>query len=307
MRVKGTAAALTTGLLGLASCAGSPPRAPKASIAATHQHVGPVTGVVSLGDDFAACSQAGLAWGIEKVCAPTPFRPFALAALTSDSVLIAGGAPGRSGEVAVLGREGTRAERQLGDDLLYAVAVAADARRVAAAGAAGRVHLLDLPGLDHAQVFADHTAACRAVAFAPDGTYWASAGLDGIVVLRNLGAERAQRLVDHTGPVECLTIRADSARLASGARDGKVRVHARDGRLLRTFGRLGAEVLALAWRDGTTLLAGLSDGRVLALEDDGDGARIELAHLDGPVFALAVSGDRLALGTVGSVRLLPRR
>ena len=76
-----------------------------------------------------------------------------------------------------------------------------------------------------------------------------------------------------------------------------MRDHASNALLLRTFARLGDAVLALAWRDGQTLLAGLGNGQVLALTDAGDGPRSVVREFEVPVQALAVSPQgALAVG-----------
>lgn len=281
----------------LTGCASLPP-------ASRRSHLGPVTGLRTTSADVASCSQAGVAWSRAGPVTPAPFRPFALAQVTgTNHLVVAGGTPARSGDVALLAHTGVLAHRKVADDLLYAVAVAPDTGRIAAAGADGRVHLLVGPQLERERTFADHTAPCRAVAFAAGGTLLVSAGLDGVVVVRELAGARTLRLVDHTAPVECLALSGD--RIASGARDGKVRVHTRDGRLHRTFGRLGSEVLALCWRDQRTLLAGLADGRVLALHDEGEGARVEVAQAGDAVFAVLVHEGQAVIGTQGRLLTAP--
>lgn len=282
------------------------PTPPAQATNAPSPHLGPVTGVVPLGRSFASCSQAGVAWSAADAdVAPTPLRVFAIAARDAHTLVLAGGAPGRTGEVAVLTANGVGARRALGDDVCYAVAVAPDGTQIAVGDADGRVRTLswpDLADLD-AHVPPVHTAVCRAVAFAPDGTYLASAGLDGVVHVRTTDGT-ALRLTDHTAGIECLAISPGSDRLASGARDGKVRIHTRDGRLRRTFGRLGAEVLAVVWQDEHALFAGMSDGRVLALVDEGDGEVRERTRVEGAVYALAYRDGVLAVASEGRVKLV---
>lgn len=270
-------------------------------------HLGPVTSVVPFADDFASCSQAGVARALPESGAeivPGPFRVFALAPLDEATLVAAGGAPGRSGEVALLGENATLRQRVLAGDVCYAVAVAPDRGRIAVGDAGGRVRVLAAATLEELQVEAAHTAPCRALAFTPTGDCLVSAGLDGVVRLQD-AAGTPRRVNDHTAGVECLAIDAQGTRVASGARDGKVRIHGLDGRLRRTFGRLGAAVLALAWCDEQRLVCGTEDGRVLLLEDAGDGAVRELRRDAGAVHALAVAGGRLAVGHVGLVRAWP--
>jgi WD40 repeat protein len=126
-----------------------------------------------------------------------------------------------------------------------------------------------------------------------------------VVRLREVASGSVTRLVDHTASVDCLAIAPDSSKLASGAADGKVRIHGRDGRLRRTFARLGGEVLALAWRGDHELVCGTSEGRVVLLRDLGDGPVHELHRLAGAVHSLAVHEGGLALGCDGEVVVMP--
>jgi len=295
---------LAAGLL--AACVASASAGRERAGAGLRPHLGPVTSVVATPSGLAACSQAGIAWPAPPIggdatadVRPSPFRTFALAALADGQLLAAGGVPARTGEVALLRAPGTVvAHRVLAADVCYAVAVAPDHRRAVVGAADGRLHTLSLPDLAALAVAAAHTAPCRAVAWAPDGSFVASAGLDGVVRVEAEGGG-VLRLVDHTAPVECLAIAPGSDRIASGAHDGKVRVHGRDGRLRRTFLHLRSEVLALAWRDEARLVAGTSDGRVLALVDAGDGEVREIGKMEAAVHALACAGANVGVGTRG--------
>jgi hypothetical protein len=57
----------------------------------------------------------------------------------------------------------------------------------------------------------------------------------------------------------------DGSLLASGARDGKVRLHSRSGRLLRTDAKLGGAVTDVGFAADGSLRAVLADGRERAL------------------------------------------
>ena len=57
--------------------------------------------------------------------------------------------------------------------------------------------------------------------------------------------------------------------------------------------------------DDVTLLAGLSDGRLLSLRDAGDGELREVLRVRNAVFALTRVADNVALATDGEVVTIP--
>lgn len=267
-----------------------------------------MTHVAWHGDTLLSTSQAGVCLRThagEEVWRVPPMRAHAALALTDRQTLAVGGKPGRSGEVALLRHDQVLDYRKVANDAISAIAMSDDGAVLAVGGMDGRVQLLNLPDLSDRAQLDDHTAACRAVTFTADRGHLLSAGLDGVVVVRELPRGPVRRLIDHTAGVECLALAPDQRRCASGARDGKVRVHDLDGRLRHTFARLGAAVLAVCWRDDDCVLAGLEDGRLLAL-DLRDDARDLVLHGDSPVFSLARGSDgALAVGMLGGVRVLP--
>jgi len=235
--VRAAAAALGAALL--AACAAAP-----------RTHVGPITGRASTAGRTFTCSQAGLF--VDDGAGPRwlgdpGLRPFALAAGNAQ-LLVGGGVPAQSGELALCSLDGRVLQRaRVADDLVYGVALATGGECAAAACADGRVLCLHLPDLAASERWR-HGGAALAVAFAPDGTLLASGGQDGIVLLGAPTGDVAPRpLADHTAAVTCLCWRDDGKQLASGARDGKVRLHDREGRLLYTWQRLGGPVEYLAF------------------------------------------------------------
>ncbi|HEX6812692.1 MAG TPA: hypothetical protein VF384_13780 [Planctomycetota bacterium] len=222
-------------------------------------HVGPVTATAVVGERTFECSQAGVLErgpaGLRLLADPG-FRPFGLAGCAARGeqqglLLVGGGTPAQSGELALLDLDGrVIARRRLADDLVYAVAIGPEAERAAAACADGTVHVLRVPGLEAEATSWRHGGPAVAVMFSPDGALLASAGHDGVILLGDAGsAARPRALLDHTAAVTCL-LWAGDGRLASGARDAKVRLHDRTGRLLHTWQRLGGAVTHLTERAG---------------------------------------------------------
>ena len=112
----------------------------------TSAHLGPVTGVALVGGQVYSVSQAGIFSGARRLAKP-PFRVMSMAA-SKPLLLVGGGQPAASGEIAALEPDGHRlAKLRLGDDLVYSVAVAPDGKTAAAAMADGRVLTIDFPSL----------------------------------------------------------------------------------------------------------------------------------------------------------------
>jgi WD40 repeat protein len=112
-----------------------------------------------------------------------------------------------------------------------------------------------------------------------------------------LGATPNTRaLQDHTGAIDCLRVSSDGRQVLSGARDGKVRIHDVDGRLVRTYQGLGEQVWALCRFADGGVVAGLADGALYRLVSDSDQAVRLRAAGDAPVFSLGTVNDQLVIG-----------
>ena len=292
----------------LAGCA-STPQTPA-------HHVGPVTGigcgVIVLDEKWPmiySCSQAGVLQrdyeAQTRHVGDVGFRAFDVVVqhgpFTGLRVLVGGGRPARSGEVALLDDSGkVVATKRVARDLVYAAAIH---RELAAVGCAnGKVLLLEVPSLEILREAHGHTAPCRDVCFSPDGKLLATGGRDGLVIVSQMDGRRMV-LQEHTAGVECLVFSRDGL-LASGAVAGKVRIH--EGRSLRrTYQKLGAGVLSLAYTGGSNqrLFAGLADGKIVELDPDSAQHRVH-SQLDAPVFSMVSIGNTLVLGLEGEVRVL---
>ena len=305
-------AAAVIGLLGLvlAGCA-TGPQAPT-------KHIGPVTGIghgldtlVPLYSDetlIYSCSQAGVFGhnhgARSRHVSDVGFRALDLAVDEGPfhhvRVVVGGGQPAKSGNVALLDAHGKIVStKRIARDLVYAVDIHG---KLAAAGCAnGKVLLFRLPGLERVREVHKHTAPCRDVCFSPDGKKIASAGRDGLVIVSPVDGGKSTILQEHTAGVECIAFSEDGKLLASGALDGKVRIH-EGNQLRRTYQKLGAAVLSLAYRLDRQLFAGLEDGKLVELHPDS--ARFTVVKaFDSPVFTIGTvwRGDLLLLGLDGRV------
>jgi WD domain, G-beta repeat len=205
----------------------------------------------TLGAGLAACTSAPPVHGPRAWFAAAGERAFAVATLEpGDGTrhwLVAGGRPAEHGCAMVFAADGRQlASIALGTDVAYALAVAGP--QVAVAMANGEVLSLVWPEL-RPTVRWRHARPAVAVAFSPDATWLASGGADGVVQVGPVGAATPAFALEHAAPVTCLAWAADGQRLVAGTRDGKVRLHDRSGRLLRTWNRLGGEVVEVAWVD----------------------------------------------------------
>lgn len=220
---------------------------------AQDRHIGPVTDIAVIGERIFSVSQGGLYenYGARsKRLIQPPFRVTSLT-VVGDRLLLAGGDPGLSGELALYDlSSGKIRTLKVADDMIYDVAVHPLGKLGAIACADGRVLTLDLSEWSTSALHERHrhTAAARAVAFSLDGRHLASGGLDALVMLsRTQGGRKPLQIQDHSSKVDCLVFSPDSKSLASGSRDGKVRIHSLDGRLVRTYKGLAENADYIAW------------------------------------------------------------
>lgn len=197
---------------------------------------------------FAACAAPPSADAVRAAFTAEGGRAFAVVSSPrpSGGWLVAGGLPAERGAVAWFTRDGACvARRALGDDVAYAAALGSGGAEAAVAMASGEVLLLAIPSLEPRPCWR-HGKAAVAVAFAPAGDWLASGGYDGVVLCGPVAGGTPVSL-EQGAPATSLQFAADGQRLLVGTRDGKVRLFERTGRLLRTWNRLGGEVVAVSF------------------------------------------------------------
>ena len=274
-----------------------------------HKHRGPVTDIAfnPLSEEMYSCSQGGIFKGhgptLERIYLPE-FRVTSMIG-GDGSLTLAGGAPGESGQVAVLDRATNELHgtKKISNDMIYSIAASSPRPFGFLALASGGIIEIGRFGTHHRH---RHTAATRSVRVSPNDRFLASAGLDRVVIISEWKQPRTTITIqDHTAGIDCLAFSPDSTQIASGARDGKVRIHAvPGGKLIRTYSNLDGEISAIAWGGKQErLLAGTSKGKFYRLELSNDTAA-ELADWgdDALISALAISPlGKIFAGTLNRI------
>ena len=162
----------------------------------------------------------------------------------------------------------------------------------------------DLPSDALIRVLTGHDGWVRAVAIAPDGTWLATAGGDGMVRIWAADGTPRATLTGHDGPVRAVAIAPDGTWLATAGGDGMVRTWAADGTPRATLTGHDGPVRAVAIApDGTWLATAGNDGTVRIWAADGT-PRATLTGHDGPVNAVAIAPDGTWLATGGGDRMV---
>jgi WD40 repeat protein len=283
-------------------------------LATTHagkldHHVGPVTDIAVSGDRVFSVSQSGVCQGMGSQLiqlVDSGFRVTSIAVI-GNWLMMGGGDPGLSGNIGIYDLNSREMRSiQVADDLVYDLAIHPEEPLAAFACADNRVMTIRFPDMELGtlQERHRHTAAARAVAFSSDGKHLASGGLDALVMLSLVGeSKKPIQMQDHSDKVECLTFSPDSLSLASGARDGKVRIHNMEGRLIRTYSKLSGDSKYIAWGEDhhilsitwggaePMLVAGASKGTLHLLSNSDNRSATLPRRMKKPVYRLAFDQD----------------
>jgi len=222
---------------------------------------------------------------------------------------VAGGSPGRSGELALVDfASGTVKQVLLAlNDVLLATAISSDGKLLAAAGSDNTIHLLDLPSGRKRPATAQHADWIMALAFSPDGRHIATASRDRTSrVFETATLELDATYAGHDSAVMAVAFSADGKSLASAGRDKKIGLRSSsDGSKASTITGFEGDILKLLAVGEHILSAGADKViRVHKLHDRSLVRTLE-GHTDW-VYALAADskGSVLASGSHdGEVRL----
>ncbi|HVW01738.1 MAG TPA: WD40 repeat domain-containing protein [Planctomycetaceae bacterium] len=191
--------------------------------------------------------------------------------------------------------------------MLHAAAYSRDGQSLATTCALGTVTVWhEVPGQARATSTVVHPQGGTAVAFSPDGSLLASAGIDGDVCVslaRDLSLVRKWKA--HENHIRSLAFSPDGTRVLTASRDGTVGLwDAATGRQLRrSVAHAGQTVEAVAWSpDGRLIASGAWDGSVVICEAETGEPLHSMNGRAGNVTSLAFSADsqRLASGSWGN-------
>jgi len=183
-------------------------------------------------------------------------------------LLVAGGVPSRSGELAIFQvADGARSLHlpQAHDDVVHSARFSPDARRIASGGADTYLRTFDIASMKPLRRFEGHTNHVLGVAWKGDGLEIASAGADAAVKVWDAdSADQKQSIGGFARHVTALEYRGATDEIVSASGDRHVRVHnAGNGGLARTFPSVPAWLHALdVTASGEVVAAGSADASV---------------------------------------------
>lgn len=201
-----------------------------------------------------------------------PERVLALAWPAAGQMAVAGGVPGRSGEVWLVNPAQPKERRRLvsARDCVLAMVASPDGKLLACGGADNLVRCFELPSGKLKWQIEPHADWIMGMAFSPDGKHIATASRDRTA--KRIDAGSGQIEATHTGhesAVLSVAFSADSQDTLSGDVQGEIRRWDGNGELrkdgtLRPGGR--NEVLAMSFADGDNLVTAAGDGTVLSVD-----------------------------------------
>ncbi|MEN3940239.1 c-type cytochrome domain-containing protein [Prosthecobacter sp. SYSU 5D2] len=209
---------------------------------------------------------------------------------------VAGGSPGRSGEVWLVNFAKPTERKRLAQmrDCALGVVTSPDGKYLVSGGADNRIRCYTLPEGKEIWNLEAHADWILAVAMSPDGSHVATASRDRTAkVMKTATREIEGTFTAHSVPVLSIAFAPDGQTLISGDADGQARPWGLDGKgvkdtTLRPAGR--SAVLAVSYLDGNTPLTGSASGQVSVIDAKTRKTRSTLAKHEDRVNALLVFG-----------------
>lgn len=201
-----------------------------------------------------------------------PERILALAWITENQLAIAGGVPGRSGEVWLVNPSQPQEHKRLvsARDCVLAMVASPDGKLLACGGADNQVRCFELPSGKLKWQAEPHADWIMGMAFSPDSQHIAIASRDRTA--KRIDAAKGEieaTFTGHDSAVLSVAFSLDSKDTLSGDVEGNIRRWDRNGDAakdgaLRPGGR--TEMLSLAFLDAGTPLAAMGSGAVVSMD-----------------------------------------
>lgn len=268
----------------------------------------PVTAVAAGGGELVATSGYGevLLWSVneKKLVARVPGMPERIAGMVwhGDTLAVAGGSPGRSGEVWLVDSKQRKALRRIvtSADVVQAVTISSDGKWLAAGGMDNTIRLFALPEAKLRWELEAHADWVMALAFSPDGSRIVSGSRDRSA--RVFDVEKGQAVATHEGhaaAVLSLCFVDDGKNILSGDAVGELRRWKLDGALEKNGStRPGRSALLASQSIGGRVFLSQADQGVV--EYDWKEKKVLRTLLPPPsrinAFALTAEPHRLILG-----------
>ena len=227
---------------------------------------------------------------------------------------VAGGSPGRSGEVWLVDLAKAGARRRIAQmrDCVLAAVTTPEGGTLVVGGADNHVRAFSLPEGRPLWALEAHADWILALAVSPDGRHVATASRDRTVKVLDVKTGTVEgTFTGHATPVLSVAFTPDGDELLSGGLEGEVRRCKLSGEGLKdsTFRPGGrTEVLGLGFLSADTGLAGFGSGLAVALDAKARQGREKLTQHEDRITALLLSGPperrRLITGShEGQVRI----
>ncbi len=201
-----------------------------------------------------------------------PERILALAWISESQLAVAGGVPGRSGEVWLVNPTKPTERKRLvsARDCVLAMVASPDGKLLACGGADNQVRCFELPSGKLKWQIEPHADWIMGMAFSPDSQHIATASRDRTAKrIDAVKGEIEATFTAHDCAVLSVAFSLDSKETLSGDVEGEIRGWDRNGdgkkdATLKPNGR--TEVLALGFLDAETPLAALGNGAVVSVD-----------------------------------------
>jgi len=201
-----------------------------------------------------------------------PERILALAWITERQLAVAGGVPGRSGEVWLVNPAQPKERKRLvtARDCVLAMVASPDGKLLACGGADNQVRCFELPSGKLKWQIEPHADWIMGMAFSPDSQHIATASRDRTA--KRIDAAKGEIEATFTGhdcTVLCVAFSPESKETISGDVEGEIRHWDRNGdakkdSTLKPGGR--TEILALGFLDAETPVAAMGSGAVVSMD-----------------------------------------